>query len=40
MTIVSVQNLYKKCHNKKFLRDITFSRPLYDVNVKFCRHIR
>jgi hypothetical protein len=39
MTIVSVQNFYKKCHYKTFLRDIAFSRPLYDGNVKFCRHI-
>jgi hypothetical protein len=39
MTIVSVQNVLKKCHTK-FLRDIAFSRPLYDGNVKFCRHIR
>jgi hypothetical protein len=25
MTIISVQNLLEKCHNKMFLRDIAFS---------------
>jgi hypothetical protein len=35
MTIVSVQNFLKKCHNKTFLRDIAFSCPLYDRNVNF-----
>ncbi len=39
MTIVSVQNCLKKCHNKLLLRDIAFSRPLYDGNVKFCPRI-
>jgi hypothetical protein len=40
MTIISVQNLLEKCHNKMFLRDIAFSRPLSDEDVKFCRRIR
>ncbi len=40
MTIISVQNLLEKCHNKMFLRDIAFSRPLSDEDVKFCRGIR
>ncbi len=39
MTIISVQNVLEKCH-KIFLRDIAFSRPLYDRDVKFCRRIR
>jgi hypothetical protein len=29
MTIISVQNLLEKCHDMKFLHDITFWRPLY-----------
>ena len=37
MTIISVQNVLEKCH--KFLRDIAFSRPLYDGDVKFCHRI-
>ncbi len=40
MTIISVQNLLEKCHNKMFLRGIAFSRPLSDEDVKFCRRIR
>ena len=39
MTIISVQNLLGKCHNKTILRDIAFSRPLYIGNVKFFRRI-
>ncbi len=35
MTIISVQNLLEKCHNKMFLRYIAFSRPLSDEDVKF-----
>jgi hypothetical protein len=40
MTMISVQNVLEKCHNKMFLRDIGFSRPLYDGDVKYCRRIR
>ena len=40
MTIISVQNLLEKCHNKMLWRDIAFSRPLSDEDVKFCRRIR
>jgi hypothetical protein len=40
MTIISAQNVLEKCNNKKFLRDIAFSHPLYDGDVKFCRGIR
>ncbi len=40
MSIKSVQNLLEKCHNKMFLRDIAFSRPLFDEEVKFGRRIR
>jgi hypothetical protein len=40
MTIISVKNFVEKCHNKTFLRDIAFSHPLYDGDVKFCRCIR
>ena len=40
MTIISVQNFLGKCPNKMFLRDIAFSRPLSDEDVKFCRRIR
>ncbi len=36
MTIVSVQNFLKKCHNKTFLFDMAFSRPLYYGNMKSC----
>ncbi len=40
MTIISVQNVLEKCHNKTFFRDKAFSHPLYDGDVKFCRRIR
>ncbi len=40
MTIISVQNILEKCHNKMFLRHIAFYRPLYDGDVKFCGRIR
>ncbi len=40
MAIISVQNFLEKCHNKMFLRNKAFSRPLYDEDVKFCRRIR
>jgi hypothetical protein len=40
MTNLSVQNFLEKCHNKMFLRDIAFSRPQYDRDVKFCHRIR
>ncbi len=40
MTIISVQNVLEKCHKKPFLRNIAFSHPLYDGDVKFCRRIR
>ncbi len=33
MTIISVQNVLEKCHNKTFLHNIAFSRPLYDRDV-------
>jgi hypothetical protein len=39
MTIISVQNCLEKCHSKRFLCDIAFSRQLYDEDVKFCRRI-
>jgi hypothetical protein len=40
MTIISVQICEEKCHDIKFLRDIAFSRPLFDGDVKFCLRIR
>jgi hypothetical protein len=40
MTIISVQHILEKWHNKTFLRDIAFSRSLYDGDVKFCCCIR
>jgi hypothetical protein len=40
MTIISIQNVLEKCHNKKFLHDKAFSHPLYGRDVKFCRRIR
>ncbi len=38
MTIISVQNVLEKCHNKIFLRDIAFLAHC-DEDVKFCRRI-
>ncbi len=35
MTIRSVKSLLEKCHYLTFLRDITFSRPLYPPKVTF-----
>jgi hypothetical protein len=34
MTIISVQNFLEKCHNKMFLRDIAFSRPLFEMFLR------
>ncbi len=39
MLIKSVKIFFEKCHNNTFLHDITFSRPLYDGDVKFCCRI-
>jgi|LakMenEpi03Aug12_release.lakeMendotaPanAssembly.Ray.scaffolds.fasta_scaffold1092859_1 hypothetical protein len=39
MTVISFLNFVEKCHDIKFLRDIMFSCPLYDGDVKFCRCI-
>jgi hypothetical protein len=35
MKIISVKSLLEKCHDLTFLRDITFSRPLYPPKVTF-----
>ncbi len=40
MTVIGDQNLSEKCHDIMFLCDITFSRPLYEGDVKFFRRIR
>jgi hypothetical protein len=34
-TIISVKSLLEKCHYLTFLRDITFSRPLYPPKATF-----
>jgi hypothetical protein len=34
VTIISVQNVLAKSHDIMFLRDITFSSPLYSLQLK------
>ena len=33
MKILSVKNLWEKCHDKTFLRDIKFSCPLCEISL-------
>ncbi len=40
MTIILLKMFWKNAIKKPFLRDIAFSHPLCDGDVKFCRRIR